>query len=270
MPSPFKPELVARRLQGLTDLRPKLAIVLGSGFGSVATKAKEGVDISYHRLSGYPASKVPGHDGRLHIGLIAKVPVMIMSGRVHYYEGHSMERITFPVRVAAEMGIETVLLTNAAGGISQNAMESRFLVIDDHINLIGENPLRGHSGPEGPPFLDLSELYDPKLRKQLRKCGKGLNVSSGVYCAVSGPTYETPAEIRAFESMGADAVGMSTVPEAIMAHHCGLRVAGISLITNPAAGKSRRGVQHSDVLQSGEEASKSASKLIKRFVSNYE
>jgi len=135
---------------------------------------------------------------------------------------------------------------------------------------MGENPLRGHSGPDGPPFLDLSRLYDPGLRKVLKKCGKKMKVCSGVYCAVSGPTYETPAEIRAFEALGADAVGMSTVPEAIMAHHCGLKVAGVSLITNAAAGKCRRGVNHEEVLQAGEDHAGDAGKLIKRFVANHE
>src|SRR5882724_11866022 len=240
------PKTTAARLKKVSKLRPTLAIVLGSGFHHALTELRVDKKISYAKSPGFPKPTVSGHAGELYFGHLGKTPVLVLSGRAHFYEGHEMERVTFATRTLAAFGIKDLLLTNAAGGINAKFHAGDFMVMTDHMNFIGANPLRGAAIPGLPRFVDLTETYDKKLRELLFKAGKisKLKLQRGVYLAVSGPSYETPAEIRAFAKLGADAVGMSTVPEAIVARQCGLRVAGISCITNLAAGISRENLSH--------------------------
>tara|TARA_B100000809_G_scaffold259687_1_gene305178 strand:- start:619 stop:1497 length:879 start_codon:yes stop_codon:yes gene_type:complete len=265
------PKTAATLIRRTSKLRPPLAIVLGSGFSSVVDTLKTKLTIPYAKLTGFPKSGVGGHAGEAAIGKIEETPVIILSGRAHYYEGHTLEAVTFPIRVLAEYGIETLLLTNAAGAINQKFKPGDFMLFDDHINLIGENPLRGKTTSGCERFIDLSKTYDSSLANQLvvaaRKTKTKLH--RGVYCAVSGPSYETPAEIRAFAKLGADAIGMSTVPEAIVARQCGLRVAALSCITNAAAGISKSPLTHEEVLETGLRASEKAARLITKFVRNH-
>ena len=198
--------------------------------------------------------------------------MVVLKGRAHYYEGHEMERVTFPVRVLAELGVGAVLLTNAAGGINKAFRPGDFMALEDHINLMGVNPLRGPALPGLPRFVDLSRVYDPALTRLSKKAAteSGLRIHGGVYLAVCGPNYETPAEIRAFRALGADAVGMSTVPEAIVARQCSLRVAGVSCITNLAGGDPKKGaLLHTDVLATGEGKKGEMSKFLKSFAVLY-
>jgi purine-nucleoside phosphorylase len=214
---------------------------------------------------------VRGHAGELIFGHLGDTPILVLNGRAHFYEGHPMERVTFAVRALAAFGIKDLLLTNAAGGINKTYRAGDFMVVTDHINFMGMNPLRGDHHGEQPRFIDLTETYDPRLRELLSRAGKmsRLRLRRGVYLAVSGPSYETPAEIRAFARLGADAVGMSTVPEAIAARQCGLRVAAISCITNLAAGTGKKELSHADVLKTGEAAAGLAVKLLNKFAELY-
>jgi purine-nucleoside phosphorylase len=255
------------RLRQLSRLEPRFAIVLGSGFQGALQDVKNGGEASYEEV-GFPCVSVRGHVGRLVIGTMERVPVLAMFGRAHYYEGFSMAEVTFPVRVLAQFGIRDLLLTNAAGGINRRYREGDFVILKDHINSMGVNPLRGEQEER---FVDLSRVYDPDLRKTLRQAGKaaGVRVHEGVYVAVSGPSYETPAEIRAFRKLGADLVGMSTVPEAIVARQCGLRVAGLSCVTNLAAGLSAKPLSHEEVLATGKKVQQTAADLLGKFVSLY-
>jgi purine-nucleoside phosphorylase len=265
------PQTAATRLKKNSLLRPTLAIVLGSGFHHVLTELRVAQKFSYAKIPGFPKPTVSGHAGELYFGHLSRTPVLILSGRAHFYEGHEMERVTFATRTLAAFGITDLLLTNAAGGLNKNFRAGDFMMLTDHINLMGVNPLRGAAIPGLPRFVDLTETYDQKLRKTLLKAGKisKLKLQQGVYLAVSGPTYETPAEIRAFATLGADAVGMSTVPEAVVARQCGLRVAGISCITNLAAGISRENLSHAEVLETAERVKKSGAQLIKNFAELY-
>jgi purine-nucleoside phosphorylase len=223
------------------------------------------VRISFASLPGFPRLRVAGHAGQLIIGLLGKTPVLVLSGRAHYYEGYSMREVTFHVQVLAACGVTHLLLTNAAGAINTAFRPGHLMVIQDHISLMPENPLRGIEGPSR--FLDLTRTYDAEMSALLTKAGRlvGLNLKSGVYLAVPGPCYETPAEIRAFARLGADAIGMSTVPEAIVARHCGLAVAGLSCISNMAAGLGQRPVSHAEVLATGEQVSDQIRGLIMQF-----
>ena len=265
------PELAARRLGTISPLRPTLAIVLGSGFHHALTALRVAGKVSCAKIPGFPKPTVSGHAGELYWGHLGKTPVLILSGRAHFYEGHSMERVTFAVRTLAAFGITDLLLTNAAGGINQKFRPGDFMVLADHINFMGVNPLRGPHQKGSPRFVDLTETYDKKLRELLFRAGKTakLKLQRGVYLAVSGPNYETPAEIRAFASLGADAVGMSTVPEAIAARQCGLNVAAVSCITNLAAGIGKEKLSHTEVLQTAERVKKFGAALIQNFAELY-
>ena len=262
----------ALRLKQASRLRPELAIVLGSGFQHVLTELRAERTVPYGKIPGFPKPTVSGHAGELYFGHLGKVPVMVLSGRAHFYEGHPMERVTFAIRALAAFGIRDVLLTNAAGGINRKFHAGNFMVLTDHINFMGGNPLRGAAIPRLPRFVDLTEVYDKKLRSLLFRAGKArsLKLQRGVYLAVSGPSYETPAEIRAFARLGADAVGMSTVPEAIVARQCGMNVAALSCITNLAAGISKDNLSHAEVLETAERVKVSAAKLIKSFAEFYD
>jgi purine-nucleoside phosphorylase len=260
------PQTAAARLKKISQLRPTLAIVLGSGFHHVLTELRVDGNISYAKIPGFPKPTVSGHAGDLYFGHLGGTPVMVLSGRAHFYEGHSMERVTFAVRALAAFGIRDLLLTNAAGGINRKFRAGDFMVLTDHINFMGANPLRGAAH-----FVDLTRVYDAGLSAGLFRAGKSCNLKlhRGVYLAVSGPSYETPAEIRAFGRLGADAVGMSTVPEAIVARQCGLNVAGISCITNLAAGISRNTLSHAEVLETAGRVKPLAVKLLKHFTGLY-
>jgi purine-nucleoside phosphorylase len=265
------PKTAAARLKKISPLRPTLAIVLGSGFHHALTELRVAKKIPYAKIPGFPKPTVSGHAGEVYFGHLGRTPVLVLSGRAHFYEGHDMERVTFATRTLAAFGITDLLLTNAAGGINKIFRPGDFMVLTDHINFMGTNPLRGAAIPGLPRFVDLTETYDKKLRELLFKAGKisKLKLQRGVYLAVSGPTYETPAEICAFATLGADAVGMSTVPEAIVARQCGLRVAGISCITNLAAGISKQNLSHAEVLETAECVKKSGSELIGNFAEFY-
>ena len=265
------PQAVAARLEGLTRLRPPLAIVLGSGFQQVAAQLQVSVEIPYARLPGFPRPGVHGHEGKVLLGHFGNAPVLVLSGRAHFYEGHPMEAVTFPMRVLAAFGTRDVLLTNAAGGINRRFRPGDFMVLTDHINLMGANPLRGALAEGRERFVDLTRVYDEELRALLRRAGRQVKqaLRAGVYLAVSGPSYETPAEIRAFARLGADAVGLSTVPEAVVARQCGLRVAGLSCITNLAAGRGNASLAHADVLATGARVQDTATRLLEAFVRFY-
>jgi len=248
---------------------PPLAVVLGSGFAGVADQIEHLAEISYAELPGLPEPTTAGHPGCLIVARLGKTPVLLLNGRSHFYEGRPMAEVTFPIRVLAALGVRDVLLTNAAGGINRKFRPGDFMAITDHINMIPENPLRGLEGTR--KFLDLTRVYDAALARQLHRAarGCGARLHKGVYLAVSGPNYETPAEIRAFAKWGADAVGMSTVPEAIVARYCGLRVAGLSCITNAAAGTGKTLLSHADVLSVGEKFGCAAEKLLNNFATAY-
>jgi purine-nucleoside phosphorylase len=266
------PKTTAAHLKKETALRPALAMVLGSGFQHALAGFKPVLEWPYGQLPGFPTVGVSGHAGRLVIGHFGKTPVLVLKGRAHYYEGYEMDRVIFPMRVLAEMGVRAVLLTNAAGAVNRSFKPGDFMVLEDHINFMGVNPLRGPTQSGLPSFLDLSRVYDTQMREfvcQAAKVAK-LRWHTGVYMAVSGPTYETPAEIRAFRKLGADAIGMSTVPEAIIARHCGLAVAAISCITNLAGGDAKSGtLLHQDVLAMGEKKKDAVAKFLKSFVALY-
>jgi purine-nucleoside phosphorylase len=266
-----RPELAAKILKKVCPTPPRLAFVLGSGFQAVAARVEVDEEISYSDLPGFPVPKVAGHAGKLRIGRLGGTPVAMLAGRVHYYEGYPMERVTFAIRVLGAWGIRDLVLTNAAGGIHRSLQPGDFMVLNDHINLMGTNPLRGCGTTASPGFIDLSQAYDRGLGKLLQRAGKaaGLKLRSGVYLAVSGPSYETPAEIRAFAALGADAVGMSTVPETIVARQCGLRVAGLSCITNLAAGRGSTDLSHQEVLAVGAAAGEKAGDLLEAFARLY-
>ena len=263
-----QPQIAALRLKKSSRLRPTLAVVLGSGFHSAADALEVDAAIPYRSLAGFLATGIGGHPGKLIFGKMAGTPVLVLSGRAHYYEGWSMDQVTFPMRVLASLGIQSVLLTNAAAGINRRFCAGDFMALSDHISFMGANPLRGTAASDQSRFVDLTKTYDANLNRLLKKAAQRAKVTlhSGVYLAVSGPSYETPAEIRAFARLGADVVGMSTVPEAIVARQCGLAVAAVSCITNLAAGRSRRPLSHADVLAVAEQAKERSAQLLSIFV----
>ena len=255
------------RIQSASSLRPTLGLVLGSGFNHVLRELDVAARLPYARLPGFPKPSVAGHTGELLIGHLGGTPILILSGRAHYYEGHAMEQVTFAVRTLAACGVRDLLLTNAAGGINRKFRTGDFMRLTDHINFLGVNPLRGAALPGVPRFVDLTQAYDAKLNTLLTRAARAakLKLQRGVYLAVSGPSYETPAEIRAFARLGADAVGMSTVPETIVARQLGLRVAALSCITNLAAGISPAPLSHEEVLETAERVKLTGARLLLEF-----
>jgi purine-nucleoside phosphorylase len=237
--------------------RPKLGIVLGSAFGAFASRPTDAVRIDYGDIPHFRKPTVEGHAGVLVVGTVAGLEVAVLAGRMHCYEGYTAAHVALPVRALARLGVEAVVLTNASGGINRAFHVGDVMVIDDHLNLLGDNPLRGPNDSRfGPRFPDLTYTYDAELRASLDRVasGAGIELRHGVYASVPGPSYETPAEVRMLGLLGADAVGMSTVPEAIAARHCGLRVAGVSCITNAAAGLSGAPLVHEDVMEQAAKA----------------
>lgn len=266
MPLEVEPQTAAVALRKASALRPNLAIVLGSGFQPAVEGLRVDKELPFSKIPGFPEPTVKGHAGILFFGELAGTAVMVLSGRAHFYEGQSMEQVTFPIRALAAFGIQDLLLTNAAGGINRSLRVGDFMMITDHINFMGTNPLRGTSH-----FVDLTQVYDAQLNALLLEAARArkMKLRKGVYLAVSGPNYETPAEIRAFAKLGADAVGMSTVPEAIVARQWGMSVAAVSCITNDAAGIGKTPLSHADVLETAERVSKIGAELLESFAHLY-
>ena len=251
----MRAQRAAKYILSKSRLRPKIGIVLGSGLGAFADEVTDTIHVPYEKIPGFPKPTVDGHAGRLVIGKVNEIPVAVMQGRVHFYEGYSAGEVAYPMRVLRQIGIQTAVLTNAAGAINLNFSPGALVVIRDHLNLNGMNPLVGPNDIRfGPRFPDMSEAYCKRYREiALAEGGKlGLNVKEGVYAAFSGPSFETPAEIRYLRTIGADMVGMSTVPEVIIARHMGIRVLGISCVTNMAAGILDQPLSHAEVVETGE------------------
>jgi len=242
-------------LESRTAQRPRVAVVLGSGLGAFADELADRTDIPYSAIPGWPRSTAIGHAGKLVFGKLAALDVAVMAGRVHLYEGYTPAQVTFGVRVLGSLGVRSIVFTNAAGGINLALERGGLVLISDHINLQGSNPLAGPNDDTlGPRFPDMSEAYSRGLRALAHEVGSeiGVRLAEGVYAAVAGPSYETPAEIRYLRTIGADLVGMSTVPEAIVANHMGMRALGISCVTNMAAGILPQKISHAEVLETGE------------------
>ena len=264
------------------DKQIKIVLVLGSGLGAFADEIENAVKIPYSEIPGFAVSTVEGHEGQLVMGEIEGVSVAIQQGRFHYYEGYDIDQVIFPMRVFGLLGIKTVILTNAAGSVLTSFKPGRLMLIRDHLNMMGVSPLRGENDKRyGPRFPDMTEVYDRELQEiaieeadkivikkneKKRKKPPKLLLRRGVYCALSGPNYETPAEIRMYRMFGATAVGMSTVPEAITAHHQGMRVLGISCITNLAAGITNQAINHKEVMETGQKIGKKFKKLLRRII----
>lgn len=254
------------------------AIVLGSGLGPFAETVEGAVRIPYDDIPGFARSTVVGHAGQLVLGTVNGVTVAVQQGRFHYYEGYDMEQVILPVRAFGLMGVKNVILTNAAGSLDSDMLPGNLMLIADHLNCLGVNPLRGPNDDRlGPRFPDMTEVYDREFQQvaheeaeaiaKERGSGSADFIHRGIYCALSGPTYETPAEIRMYRQLGASAVGMSTVPEAIAARHMGLRVLGISCITNLAAGMSDENIDHSHVMETGARTAEIFGELLRRVIS---
>jgi purine-nucleoside phosphorylase len=250
-------------------VQPRVAVVLGSGLGAFADALDEAVSIPYSEIPGWPQSTAVGHAGKMVVGLAGGVPVAVLAGRAHLYEGYSAQQAAFGVRTLGRLGVRSFVLTNAAGGVNRSFVPGALVLISDHINLLGQNPLSGPNDETlGPRFPDMSEAYSKACRAMAREAARsmGLDMPEGVYAAVPGPSYETPAEIRYLRAIGADLVGMSTVPETIAANHMGLRVLGISCVTNHAAGVVDQKLDHREVLEVGERMKGTLIELLRRIV----
>ena len=224
----------ASYLKSKMKTQPETAIILGTGLGSLVNEITDKYEISYESIPNFPVSTVEGHSGKLIFGKLGNKEILAMQGRFHFYEGYAMTEVTFPVRVMRELGIKTLFVSNAAGGMNPDFEIGDLMIITDHINFFPEHPLRGKNIPYGPRFPDMSEAYSKELIRKANEIAteKGIKVQHGIYIGTQGPTYETPAEYKMFRFLGADAVGMSTVPEVIVANHCGIQVFGISVITD--------------------------------------
>ena len=255
----------AEHIRGRVTLRPTIGLVLGSGLGDFADTLEDAVRIPYGQIPNFPVPSIPGHSGALVFGRKCGADVVVMQGRIHYYEGLSQQEITLPIRVLAALGVKTLVLTNACGGVNLAFTPGDLMLISDHINFSGANPLIGPNlDAFGPRFPDMSDLYTAALRKAIREKAQeaGIALQEGVYAMYSGPNYETPAEIRMFRTLGADTVGMSTVPEALVAGHCGMQVVGVSCVTNMAAGVLPVKLSHAEVTETANRVSAKFRKLI--------
>ena len=262
-------EHAARLIRSRWSEEPRIALVLGSGLGAFADDVQEPISIPYAEIPGFARSTVQGHAGRLVLGKIEGVPLVIMQGRFHYYEGYRFDEVIFPIRVFALMGVKALVLTNAAGGINVAFDQGALMVISDHLNLIGENPLRGANDERfGPRFPDMSEVYARDYQETAVDEAHriGLELRRGIYAALSGPSYETPAEVRMLRTLGAYAVGMSTVPEAIIARQMGVKVLGLSCITNLAAGVHDEPINHEEVMETGARVHATFKELLRRVI----
>ncbi len=258
-------------IKGKVKELPKIAIILGSGLGSLADDLEETTILPYKDIPNFPISTVEGHKGELIFGKLEGVPVIAMNGRFHYYEGYDLKQTTYPIRVFSLLGIETLILTNAAGGINTNFKKGDLMIINDQLSFFCESVLRGPNMDEfGLRFIDMSTTYDKGYINTLRDVMTNVMgyYREGVYAYMKGPTFETPAEIRALRTLGADAVGMSTVPEAVVAHHCGIKCAGITCVTNMAAGVNDEILSHDDVKETALLAEQNFKKVVKEFIKN--
>lgn len=257
-------------IKALSNIKPRVGIVLGSGLGAFINEVKVEKLIPFHEVPNFKPTTIEGHAGNLILGTVGTVPVVILQGRYHYYEGHSLDTVVFPTRTLALLGIETLILTNSAGGFGDTMQPGDFMIIEDHINLTGTNPLMGPNIKElGPRFPDMSEAYDLQHIGLMETVFQqlGIRYHKGVYCGVTGPTYETPAEVRYLKMIGGKAVGMSTVPETIAANHLGLRVAALSCITNLAAGITNRKLSHEEVTENAKKFETQFCTFLKEFIS---
>ena len=242
-------------LKGKMHTSPETAIILGTGLGSLANEITEKYEIKYEDIPNFPVSTVEGHSGKLIFGKLGNKEIMAMQGRFHYYEGYSMKEVTFPVRVMRELGIKTLFVSNASGGTNPEFEIGDLMIITDHINYFPEHPLRGKNIPYGPRFPDMSEAYD-----------KGIKVQHGIYIGTQGPTFETPAEYKLFHILGADAVGMSTVPEVIVANHCGIKVFGISVVTDLGVEGKIVEVSHEEVQKAADAAQPKMTTIMRELI----
>ena len=256
-------------IRAKTDFVPDVALILGSGLGALADEIDAVATVDYHEIEGFPVSTVVGHKGRFVFGYFGNTKVVIMQGRVHFYEGYSREDILLPTRLMVLMGAKTLFLTNAAGGVNRNFSAGDFMLITDHIMTLFPNPLVGMNMDElGPRFPDMSEVYNKELCQIIRDTAKRLQIplQEGVYCQLTGPTFETPAEVRMLTTLGVDAVGMSTASEAVAARHAGIKVCGISCITNQAAGISPTPLSHEEVFETGNRVAPLFRQLVKESI----
>lgn len=266
-------EKTVEYLRNITEGTPEIAIILGSGLGRLADFIEGRQEISYEEIPNFPATTVPGHEGKLIFGRLGGRYVVAMKGRFHYYEGHDMGVVIYPIRVFGMMGIKNLMVTNAAGGVNTDFKPGDLMLIKDHIGFFAENPLRGVNLDDlGPRFPDMSAAYDRSLQKLAMVCAErvGIDLKNGVYSYCKGPSFESPAEIKALRILGADAVGMSTVPEVIVARHMGIRVLGISCITNMAAGILDQPLTHEEVMETGKSVEKKFSSLVREIVGSWE
>jgi purine-nucleoside phosphorylase len=248
---------------------PRVAVVLGSGLNELADRITEATTVPYDQIPHFPTTTVAGHEGKVLLGKLGGSPAIMFQGRFHYYEGHDLETVTFPVRVLSRLGVSTLILTAATGGIRVDLRAGNLVLLTDHLNLIGSNPLRGLNDPRlGTRFPDMTEVYSKRLRAIARDEGKrlGIELAQGVYACLPGPSYESPAEIKMLRTLGADVVGMSTVPEAIVARHAGIEVLAIALVSNAAAGVVGTPITHDEVLEAGRKAAPTLARLIERVV----
>ncbi|MFZ3577086.1 purine-nucleoside phosphorylase [Virgibacillus sp. DJP39] len=256
-------------IKGKIKSKPTLGLILGSGLGVLGDEIEQPITIPYKDIPHFPESTVTGHKGQLVIGSLEGKQVIAMQGRFHYYEGYSMQQVTFPVRVMKELGIESVIVTNAAGGINKGFEPGDLMVITDHINNMGDNPLLGPNDDRlGVRFPDMSQVYNRELVKHAQSCANqlGLSIQKGVYVGNTGPIYETPAEIKMLRTLGGDAVGMSTVPEVIVAGHAGIKVLGISCISNMAAGILDQPLTHDEVMETTEKVRENFLQFVKKII----
>jgi purine-nucleoside phosphorylase len=259
----------AAALLAAAPISPRLAVVLGSGMSELADRITEATTVPYDQIPHFPTTTVAGHEGTVLLGKLGGAPVIMFQGRFHYYEGHELETVTFPVRVLSRLGVSTLILTAATGGIRADLRAGNLVLLTDHLNLIGSNPLRGLNDIRlGARFPDMTEVYSKRLRAIAREEGKrlGIDLAQGVYACFSGPSYETPAEIKMLRTLGADVVGMSTVPEAIVARHAGIEVLAFALVSNAAAGVVGTPITHEEVLEAGRKAAPTLARLIERVV----
>jgi purine-nucleoside phosphorylase len=274
-PGYSSPDLHARAVEAAAVLRaardevPRVAVVLGSGLNELANRLAEPTVVPYDRIPHFPRTTVAGHEGKVLLGTLGGVPAVVFQGRFHYYEGHDVETVTFPIRVIQQLGVSTLILTAATGGIRPELRAGNLVLLTDHLNLIGSNPLRGLNDPRlGTRFPDMTEVYSKRLRSIAREEGKklGIDLVPGVYACLPGPSYETPAEIKMLRTLGADVVGMSTVPEAIVARHAAIEVLAFALVSNAAAGVVGTPITHEEVLEAGRKAAPTLARLVERVV----
>lgn len=258
----------ANFLRSKMHTQPETAIILGTGLGSLVHEITDAYEISYKNIPNFPISTVEGHSGKLIFGKLGNKDIMAMQGRFHFYEGYSMQEVTFPVRVMRELGIKTLFVSNAAGGMNPDFSIGDLMIITDHINFFPEHPLRGKNIEYGPRFPDMSEAYSKELINKALQIAeeKGINVQQGIYIGTQGPTFETPAEYKMFHILGADAVGMSTVPEVIVANHCGIKVFGISVITDLGVEGKIVEVSHEEVQKAADAAQPKMTTIMRELI----